>query len=264
MTSPKLLAALLTGFSLAVVTFVSLGAIRGAPPIQAAPARPSPPGAVRLATQTALSQPFLVRDIHPGPENADPAELTSVGSRLFFVADDGSHGEELWVSRGSFFNTTLVKDIYPGSGGDANVSQLIALSDTLFFRADDGSHGTELWKSDGTATGTMMITDINASPSVYPYGLSALNGALYFQANDGRHGYEPWHSDGTPTGTGTLMISDIYSGSTGSSPQDFTAVGSAIFFHADDSRHGTELWVMGPAPVVLSPTYLPLILRHEP
>jgi len=107
----------------------------------------------------------------------------------------------------------------------------------------------------------MMITDINASPSVYPYGLSALNGALYFQANDGRHGYEPWLSDGTPTGSGTLMISDIYSGSTGSSPRDFTAVGPAIFFQADDGSHGRELWVVGPAPAVISPTYLPLILR---
>jgi len=133
MTSPKLLAALLTGFSLGVVTFFSLGTIRVAPPVQAAPARPSPPGAVRLATQTALSQPFLVRDIHPGPDSADPAELTAVGSRLFFVADDGSHGKELWSSDGTPTGTLKVKDINPTGVQDSEPFQLTVLSETLFF-----------------------------------------------------------------------------------------------------------------------------------
>jgi hypothetical protein len=37
----------------------------------------------------------LVFDIHP-TGSADPFRLTHVGTRLFFSADDGVHGTELW------------------------------------------------------------------------------------------------------------------------------------------------------------------------
>src|SRR5262245_11709693 len=41
---------------------------------------------------------LLVKDINPGAGGSAPQELVSVGGRLFFRADDGTHGEELWTS----------------------------------------------------------------------------------------------------------------------------------------------------------------------
>jgi hypothetical protein len=44
----------------------------------------------------------LVRDIWPGrdsmgrPNESDSEQLTDVGGTLFFTADDGIHGRELW------------------------------------------------------------------------------------------------------------------------------------------------------------------------
>ncbi len=53
-----------------------------------------------------------VKDINPnGPSN--PTSLRLVNDRLFFLADDGSHGVELWISNGA--DASLVTDLAPGN-----------------------------------------------------------------------------------------------------------------------------------------------------
>ncbi len=60
----------------------------------------------------------LLRDIRPGVTGSDPAELTKGDHLLFFTADDGVHGRELWKSTGTGGSgTRLVKDILPGGTG---------------------------------------------------------------------------------------------------------------------------------------------------
>jgi len=39
---------------------------------------------------------FLLKDINPGNRNSFPSEFTLFGGRMFFTADDGVHGRELW------------------------------------------------------------------------------------------------------------------------------------------------------------------------
>ena len=80
--------------------------------------------------------------------------LTMIGARVYFVVNDGVHGNELWVSDGSAAGTMLVKDINPGASS-SNPVNLTNVNGTLFFAADDGTHGLELWQSDGTAAGTV-------------------------------------------------------------------------------------------------------------
>jgi trimeric autotransporter adhesin len=91
-------------------------------------------------------------------EDIDPTDLTDVNGTLYFAANDGKHGEELWKSDGTA--TVMVKDIDPGPTG-SNLFGLTNVDGTLFFAADDGTHGDELWKSDGTAAGTVMVKDID-------------------------------------------------------------------------------------------------------
>jgi ELWxxDGT repeat protein len=68
------------------------------------------------------------------------------GGTLFFTADDGSHGIELWMSDGTEAGTVLVGDIYPGTTeSSSNPQYLTDVNGTLFFAADDGNHGVELW-----------------------------------------------------------------------------------------------------------------------
>ena len=104
---------------------------------------------------------MLVKDIHPGEYDSSPTSLTGVGGTLFFAADDGVHGPELWTTDGTEAGTVLVKDIRPRSATATPPSSRL-VGDTLFFAADDGVHGRELWKSDGTEAGTVLVKDINA------------------------------------------------------------------------------------------------------
>ena len=99
-----------------------------------------------------------MEDIRPGSAGSNPDNLTAVGDRVYFSANDGVNGTELWRSNGNAANTQLVKDIRPGNSpygtpNSSNPDDLTAVDGTLFFSANDGVTGVELWKSDGTDPG---------------------------------------------------------------------------------------------------------------
>jgi ELWxxDGT repeat protein len=83
-----------------------------------------------------------------------------VGNKLFFTANDGSKGQELWVSHGSATGTRLVRDIRLGPVG-SSPRELTAVGQQVVFWANDGSTGEELWISDGTETGTRQLANLN-------------------------------------------------------------------------------------------------------
>ncbi len=53
----------------------------------------------------AASEATLLRDIKP-VGGSDPRALVQAGERVFFSANDGSRGRELWVSDGTAAGTT--------------------------------------------------------------------------------------------------------------------------------------------------------------
>ncbi len=78
---------------------------------------------------------------------------------VYFVADNGINGDELWISDGTATGTVMVKDIFPGLQSSFPNS-LTVMNGLVYFRANNGAHGVELWRSDGTAAGTTMVKDI--------------------------------------------------------------------------------------------------------
>jgi ELWxxDGT repeat protein len=189
----------------------------------------------------------LVKDIATNPnsvpweESSYPSHLTGVGNQLFFLADDGVHGQALWRSDGTAAGTRLVKEIYPRS-------HMIGYRGELYFEGFDSTHGRELWKSDGTAAGTRLVKDIfPGSADSYPYvngseprDFIKLDGTLYFSARDAAHGRELWKTDGTTAGT--KLVADIRPGRHGSHPDQLAHHAGTLFFGAQNRRGNRELW----------------------
>lgn len=122
------------------------------------------------------------------------ANLAVAYDRLFFPADSGSRGIELFSSDGTPAGTTLVRDIYPGAG-----SGLLALTARVYpcgagrrvhFAADNGVNGVEPWRS--STAGTTMMVDLMRGPlssSPGEFFTQPLRGRVYFGAL-GRNGRE--------------------------------------------------------------------------
>ena len=66
--------------------------------------------------------------------------MTNVNGTLFFTADNGTNGQELWKSNGTPGGTVLVKDIRAGSAS-SGAGNLTNVNGTLYFTADDGTSG---------------------------------------------------------------------------------------------------------------------------
>ena len=183
----------------------------------------------------AQAQSFeLIKDINPSG-SADIGTPFEYNGKLYFSANDGTSGRELWVSDGTAAGTGLVNDINPT--GNSFPKNFFIYNNLLFFVADDGTHGNEWWYTDGTSSGTQLLADIGAtSPSI----ATLFNGKFYFVTDDGTNGYELWSSDGTTAGT--QMVKNINPGSGDAFPGNLTVYNNQLFFNANDGN-GNELWV---------------------
>lgn len=191
----------------------------------------------------------LIKDIRPPSKGAfDPSRVlpaADMGGRLFFAADDGALGAELWVSDGTSRGTRLVEDLFTGYGS-STPGHFVPLGNRLLFTAHSGYTGRELWRSDGTPAGTYLVKDIRPgyddAIEIYSLfsGLAAYGDSVYFAANDGMHGREIWKSDGTEEGTSLLL--DIEPGANSSSPLSYTQFGGCLLFSARTEAGGGALW----------------------
>ena len=165
-----------------------------------------------MFVSTVYSQtPQLLKDCNPQNGSSNQYGHTAVNNTLFFVADDGINGEELWKTDGTEKGTIMVKNIgfehfrsFP--------KELTHLNGMLYFTANDEKHGNELWKSDGTELGTVLVKDINkGKSSSQPSLLTAYNQQLYFVVNENGLYSTIWQSNGSESGT--LSVAKIQQGS---------------------------------------------------
>ncbi|MBK7427526.1 MAG: hypothetical protein IPI60_11120 [Saprospiraceae bacterium] len=96
-------------------------------------------------------------DINPGSAdglNPFNKSFARIGETVFFSANDGVHGVELYKEING--SVSMVKDINPGSAGSIPFI-LGVYKNRVYFNANDGIKGPELWVSDGTEEGTTLF-----------------------------------------------------------------------------------------------------------
>lgn len=214
-------------------------------------------GVEALEERTLLSATALIRDINAVGDRDGVARAqgyydngpTKVGGFLYFIGNDGMHGNELWKSDGTEAGTTLVADLTAGPA-DSEFFSLTAAGDRLYFIFDDGVHGHEVWSTDGTAAGTAMVKDISPDGDSLYYetpSLVAVGNTVFFMASDIVHGQELWKTNGTEAST--KMVADLTPGQDPlgvgyySKMYGLTASGGKLYFIFDDGIHGSELWM---------------------
>jgi ELWxxDGT repeat protein len=94
-----------------------------------------------------------------------------------------------------------------------------------------------LWVTDATAAGTVQLS----STIKFIDGGGMLNDKLFFTATTPATGAELFVTDGTVAGT--KLVKDIYTGASGSVPDDAMAeLNGFIYFTAETPAEGRELW----------------------
>ena len=104
----------------------------------------------------------LVKDIREGEDgsiSSVTAQLTVFDDALYFIADNGETGGELWKSDGTEAGTQLVKNVNDRTA-TSQPRELRVFNDHLYFVASNGSR-REWHKTDGTQAGTEQVTEID-------------------------------------------------------------------------------------------------------
>ena len=200
----------------------------------------------------------LLADINPdlGGDNLGfgsgsyPNNFIEFNNKLYFTADNGENGTELFVSDGTAEGTKLLVDLNPGAEGSFSnrfLRNFVEFNNKLYFAADNGENGSEIFVSDGTAEGTELLVDLRPGFRSLPRYLTEFNGKLYFAANNGENGRELFVSDGTAAGTQLLvdLRPELINSELGygSYPSDLTEFNGKLYFSANDGEVGTELFV---------------------
>jgi ELWxxDGT repeat protein len=148
--------------------------------------------------QLVAQNPCVLKDVYPGSASAffSGTNVTVtravLGDRLYFSADDGATGQELFSSVSPFDagSTGLLKEVTAGTAG---ISQAYhAAYDKLFFAAPVTDVWQGVYRSDGTLQGTALLyspsVKKNTAFRILNRFIRSSQGGIFFSAYSSRLG----------------------------------------------------------------------------
>ena len=198
-----------------------------------------------------------VAEINPHHQfTSDPGRYMSflVGDTMYFDADDGSTGRELWAYNTSNETYWRVVDISNGPGASNPGSTAnILVGDTIYFNAYDSNTGyTEMWAHTTSNATTWKATDLNSQTGYGNPGIGVgligdpvvIGDTIFFDAiaRDSSSAYkkELWAHD--TSNHSTWQVSNL------SGPSSSNQIGSYVFLGLGDTlyfsnTHSSNFWL---------------------
>ncbi len=137
----------------------------------------------------------ILKDINEGEESAFERSIyiNSIPTfeykdHLYFVANDGIHGEELWKTDGTLEGTKLAFDILDGPLG-SSPNNFSIYEDTVFFSAFTLDEGRELWTIVNEEA-NLRSDIIPGAESSFPFEITPSKDNIYFVAKTVDRGYQ--------------------------------------------------------------------------
>jgi len=192
---------------------------------------------------------FQAADINPGNggfgpfQNSRPQGLKVIGDRLYFSADDGVSGREIWSFDGT--TATRLADLNPGKGDSEPFTDTFDFTEfdgAIYFSANPGDNTNRLFRYDGQKIERVdrVVNGPYFNFMMDEGFLKVFDGALYFSGGvDGDNfDRELWKFDGTSIS----RAADIFPGPAGSHPRDLFVFNDTLYFAASGDVNGDKLY----------------------
>ncbi len=186
----------------------------------------------------------VVKDLNAGSggnTGSSPSAWFATSDRVYFVANDGLNGNELWTSNPLDVNDTHIIDKHHSAatmmkpdGTSINDPGQVANGNILYYvPANDPVTGPEVWRTDGTEAGTRVVKDITpgvggfSQPILFPFktGVGILRGDIFY-------------GDGSPDNAALLNSAD----GDGYGPNNPVVLGDKAYFVGGASPFGQAIW----------------------
>lgn len=182
-------------------------------------------------------QPLLVKDIYPGLADAsNPKKLFSFNNKIYFQANDGVSGAELWVSDGTALGTNIIADLNPGPGS-SEIYQINNFDSAIFIAcAENTTHGT-LYKH----TPLSGITEVVYHwQNAYPKKLLHVGNKLLIELYDLTEGTVLWTTQGDSITT--VFMKNTKPTIFGEEPDVFLESNGYVYFSQKDENNQDQVW----------------------
>lgn len=173
---------------------------------------------------------------------AYPYLKINYNNKIYFVAEDGIHGRELWAHDPKIKESKLIVDSRTGRFG-SDYDNFIVYNNKLYFTVNHSEYGTELWQYDSQSNETKIVSDIfPGSESSSPKNLLVFNDKLFFVAQDETRRDRLWHFDSNTNTLDNSRVKDTESLALYLSFSEFKVYNNQLYFGGKSENNDWHLW----------------------